>query len=276
MPLRRGARQAIPAEGRIPEVQKSIEVFYRGRGFIGARVAPTIVETHNPDRASLVFDIQAGTRARVGVLEVDGVDGADRNALLSEIDTRVGAAYDADVIQRGLERFEGDLRERGYYEARATHTVTFDSGGSARVTVIVTRGPLVTVAFDGDPLPEDERDRLVPIRTEASVDEDLLEDSALAIEEYLRARGYRDAVVAYTRNPSGDELRLTFTVTRGRRYFVDGVTFDGNRSLSLAEVEAALAIKPESPFVQESLDTGVGALRALYRSRGFSRPTFGR
>ena len=57
----------------------------------------------------------------------------------------------------------------------------------------VDRGPLVSVAFAGDPLPEADRERLVPVRAEGSADEDLLEDANWAIEEYLHARGYRDA-----------------------------------------------------------------------------------
>ena len=44
-----------------------------------------------------------------------------------------------------------------------------------RLTVDVKRGPRVRVVFAGDPLPENRRDSLVPIRQERSVDLDLLE-----------------------------------------------------------------------------------------------------
>ena len=60
-----------------------------------------------------------------------------------------------------------------------------------------TAARVISIAFAGDPLPEAERERLVPVRAEGSADEDLLEDANAAIEEYLQARGYRDAVVEY-------------------------------------------------------------------------------
>lgn len=261
-----------PAAGRVPELQRAMLAFYRSHGFTAARIVPRIETTHTPDRASLVLDVEAGARARLSVLEIEGLAGGERASLLAEIGVRAGSAYDADVIQAGLDRYERDLRAKGFYQARAVHSVRFDSTDSARVTVIVDRGPIVSVTFEGDPLPEADRDRLVPIRTEASVDEDLLEDSSRAIEEYLRGRGYRDAAATYVRMTDGDRLRVVFRVSSGRRYLVAGVDVGGQLTLPVADVLAALAVRSETPFVQETVDTGVRAVRSLYRSRGFTRP----
>jgi outer membrane protein insertion porin family len=206
------------------------------------------------------------------MLAIEGVTPADQSTVLADTGVRVGAPYDAGAIQRGLDRYEADLHARGYYEARVAHAVEFEPDGTARVRLIVDRGALVSLAFEGDDIPASERDRLVPIRVEGSVDEDLLEDSNRAIEEYLRGRGYRDASSSYARELSGEQLRIVFTASRGRRYVVAAVNVDGNRSLPLADALAALAVQPGAPFVQESLDAGVSALRALYRARGFLRP----
>ncbi|MEP7218829.1 MAG: POTRA domain-containing protein, partial [Bacteroidota bacterium] len=77
---------------------------------------------------------------------------------------------------------------------------TFDPQGAARIAITLDRGPHVSIAFTGDAIPDNERDRLVPARTEASVDEDLLEDSNRAIELFFQTRGYRDAMVTYARS----------------------------------------------------------------------------
>lgn len=260
-----------PQAGRVEELQRFVQAFYRSRGYTTAAVTTSIEESHNPDRASLVVEIQSGPRARVGAVDVEGLMPSEQASLLADVSVRVGGAYDADAIQRGLDRYEADLHGRGYYEARATQSVRFEADGTARVVLVIDRGPVVSIAFEGDPLPEGERERLVPIRTEGSVDEDLLEDSTVAIEEYLRGRGYRDALAAYTRNLNGDQLRLVFTVTQGRRYLLEGVSVQGTRIVPLADVQAALALQPRSPFVQESLDTGLARVRGLYRSRGFAR-----
>ena len=153
------------------------------------------------------------------------------------------------------------LRARGFYEARASHLVRFDPAGTAIVTVSVDRGPNVTVTFAGDQLPESDRDRLVPVRSEGSVDEDLLEDSNFAIEEYLRGRGYRNAVSGYTRTARDGQLNITFTVSRGPRYVLDGLEIVGNSSILTAELQELVRLKPGEPFVQATLNGGVGAIR---------------
>ena len=263
---------AAPAAGRVEDATDELRALYRTRGYPQAQVTPRIEETHNPDRATMAFDIQAGPRASIGRVDVDEVDATDRPAAPGSIAVRQGDPYDADEIAGELEDYVGELRARGFYEATATHTVTFDPNGLATVRIVVDRGPLVTIAFAGDTLPEDDRERLVPVRAEGSADEDLLEDANFAIEEYLKARGYRDAVVNYTRDPSGAALTITFTVKQGRRHVVSAIAADGNRAVTQAELMQLLRIKEGEPFVQAALDGGVAAIRDLYRARGFTRP----
>ena len=85
-------------------------------------------------------------------------------------------------------------------------------------------------------------------------------------------RGYRDAIASYTRVMEGERLRLTFTVTRGRRYLVSDVSVTGNQIVPTADLQNALPLKVDAPFAQDTLDAGVAAIRTLYRSRGFIRP----
>ncbi|MEQ1575181.1 MAG: POTRA domain-containing protein, partial [Vicinamibacterales bacterium] len=272
--LRRTITDRFGAEAptaRIEELQRQLQALYRGRGYPDAKVTPRVQQAHNPDRASLVFDIEAGRRAVIGALDVESADPAEREALLAQPALRVGQPYEADAIQQALARQETALRARGYYEARAVHFATFDRDGAARVTVTLDRGPHVSLAFAGDPIPENERDRLVPVRVEASVDEDLLEDSSRAIENWLKGRGYRDAIVTYTRDEQSGELTVTFTVSRGLRYVLDRVTVGGNVAMFTPDVLAVLGVKPEAPFVQDVLDAGIAAVRNSYRSRGFAR-----
>ena len=125
--------------------------------------------------------------------------------------------------------------------------------------------------FTGDPLPEAERERLVPIRREGSADEDLLEDSSRAIEDYLYARGYRDANAVYTRQEQKEELVITFDVDRGPRYLVRNVSFTGNMAIPETELLPLMRLKPGEPFVRSTVSSGIAAIERLYRMRGFTR-----
>jgi outer membrane protein insertion porin family len=264
---------AAPAATRLDAMMEALRGVYAERGFPAARITPRLEETHQPDRATMVFDIIAGGRATIGRLEVDEIDATDRRVTPGDLGIRAGDPYDNDAIVEALERYAGALRARGFYEARAVHTPTFEADGTATVRVTIDRGPLVTVAFAGDPLPEADRDRLVPVRAEGSVDEDLLEDATFAIEEYLHARGYRDAAVEYARAESEGTLTITFTVMRGARYVIENMAIGGNVSLPVAELERLVPIKAGQPYVQAAATAAATALRDAYRARGFTRTT---
>ncbi|HKC55192.1 MAG TPA: POTRA domain-containing protein [Vicinamibacterales bacterium] len=260
-----------PVASRAEDVARSLQGVYRERGYTQPAITPRIEISHRPDRASLVLEINAGPRAAIGQVDVDADDPADRGAL-ANTGIAVGAPYDAAAIDTQLEKYQAALRARGYYEARATHNVDFVNGGVS-VHVAIDRGPHVLVAFAGDPLPEADRERLVPIRAEASADEDLLEDSSRAIEDYFHARGYRDAMALYTRDESvPGEVTVRFTISRGPRYVVDALAITGNMSMATTELAPIVRLKAGDVFVQGALDAAVTGIHGLYRARGFTRP----
>src|SRR5687767_15475504 len=161
------------------------------------------------------------------------------------------------------------MRAQGFYQARAS--VSANMPDDAILIVSLLRGPLVMVEFTGDPVPEGERDRLVPVRAEGSTDEDLLEDSKRAIEQYFRARGYRDATAEYTRDETPGQLKITFRIMRGAHYTVDSVRITGNSAIPAEELQKIVTITRGSDFVAATLEAQVAALQAEYTTRGFPR-----
>ena len=259
---------AAPVASRADDVARALQGVYRDRGYIQPTITPRIEITHKPDRASMVLDITAGPRALIRDIQIDADDPSDRNAL-ANTGIAIGQPYGAADVDAQLQKYQAMLRSRGFYEARAAHNVDFVNGG-AIVRVAIDRGPHVSVAFSGDALPEAERDRLVPIRAEASADEDLLEDSSRAIEDYFHARGYREATATYTREDAPGELTVRFTISRGARYIVDALTIKGNSVLPTTELAPIVRLKSGDPFVQGTLDAALAGIRGLYRARGFT------
>ncbi len=271
--LRRAVRDrfglAIPPARRRDEVARLLKDTYKLRGYPQAAVTPQLEETHNPDRATLVFEIQAGPRVGIAQVTVNQEDQTAPNVVVGAPDVRAGQPYDAARIDKELDRYVTSMRERGYLEARASHMAEFGPSG-ADVTLDVFRGPHVTIAFTGDPIPSGERDRLVPIKNEASVSQDLLEDAQNGIVSYLRGRGYRDAMVDYTPVENGNELTLTFDVSAGPRYLMDDLSVTGNMAVTSTDITTALRFKKGEPFVQSTIDAGIAAVRNLYRNQGYT------
>jgi outer membrane protein insertion porin family len=260
-----------PGAARAAEAVEFLRRTYRSRGYPAAMVTTRVDETHNPDRATLIFQIEAGRRARIADVRFVQLDEDATTTITGIPAVRIGDPYDSETVDQSLREWENRLRERGYYEARASHAA--DIADDAYLRVTFRRGPRVEVAFAGDPLPASEQERLVPVRTEASADEDLLEDSALAIQRYLNERGYRDATARYTRAETPGELTITFTVTRGAHYTIDSVTVTGNSALPEAEVRDLLNLDTGDPFVDATLKSRAAELQNVYRARGHTRAT---
>lgn len=263
---------ASPSPTRIPEVVEALRQEYRRRGYPGAKLTPRLEQTHDPDRATLVIDVAAGPRARILDVRVTQVDANERSTLTEVPDIKVGDTYDEQEIGRKLQTWESRMRSRGYYEARANSNASISEDGSVFLFLNLELGPMVRLVFTGDPLPSDELDRLVPVRREASVDEDLLEDSQSMIESYLHSRGYRDATARYTREERAGELIVTFNIMRGPRYLVRNVTISGNFVLPTEQLRSLIRLQDGEPFVRATLAMGVSAIENTYRAAGFNRP----
>jgi outer membrane protein insertion porin family len=259
-----------PRAARAPEMIDALRMEYRRRGYANARVDSRLEETHDPDRATLVFEVEAGRRLIIADRRFTQRD-ADVQGTVTELpDIKPGQPFDDDVIDRELRAWEDTMHSRGFYEARASHGSEITADG-AIVSVNLTRGPRVVVRFTGDSLAEGDRERLVPIRAEGSADEDLLEDSSRAIEDYLHSRGYRDANAVYTSQEQKEELVITFDVGRGPRYLVRNISFTGNMAISEMDLRPLIPLKTGEPFVRAAVAAGLAAIERLYRTRGFTR-----
>ena len=271
-------RQAIverfgpaPDAGRAGEVLDYLRVFYREAGYARASLTSEVEVRHDPDRSTLVVLVAGATPAPVRAVRVEGaLSEAEREALLDRLGVRQGRPLDGLALRAALERYERDLRGRGYYEARADLSVEFTPDDQVDLTIVVESGARISLEFEGDALPAP-RQQLVPVEREASVDEDLLDGSALAIEQYWRTRGYREAEVTHRRLERADEQVIVFTTRRGRRAVVGEVQVLGASGVTEEEVRTVIRLRPKDTFLQSAVDRSVAAIRALYHARGFAR-----
>jgi outer membrane protein insertion porin family len=264
----------------------TLQAYYADRGFPRATILPRLQEEDPaPERVELVLSIDAGERVTIGGATVTGVQptaqsprgggpGAPLESapqVLAALNLQAGRPYDRPAIDARVSAYEESLRERGYYEARVRASpVMAEDGRTVSVTVSVDPGPHVNLVFAGDPVTGDVQD-LVPIRSERSVDQDLLEDASVAIENALREQGYRAAEAPYSRQARGNELIVTFTITRGPLHRLESIDVGGNAALDRAAIAPLLQIKPGEPFVQARVGAIAAAITELYRVRGFAQ-----
>ena len=262
----------LPSANRVGEMVTRLRAFYADRGFPNATILPRIQEEEPaPERVELVLTIEAGARVTIGSVNVTGTPLDPAAEVLRVVKVQTGDPFDLPALEARTAAYEETMRGRGYYEARVreSHTPAPD-GLTVALTLEVAPGPRVNLVFAGDPLPEGNRDALVPIRRERSVDQDLLEDSSRAIENALREQGYRTAQAPYAQQQRAGELLLTFTIARGPLYRVESVDVTGMSRLARAEIAPLLQLKPGDPFVEARVGLVAAAIAELYRVRGFA------
>ena len=262
-----------PPLGRAGDVTRVLERLYQDRGYFNASIRPGSSEGQASTRTILTFDIDSGPQARIRHIDVVGDTQTTREDLLARLDLAPGRGYERPHLNDRLEEYVRRLKSRGRLQAAANHTASVSSDGTtADLELDVRAGPVVSVQFQGDPLPAARRAELVPIEREGSVDEDLLEDSLQRIREFLRQQGYWKADATVDPRQEGDRLTVTFTVRRGPLYRVspDGVQVTGNTAISQQEIRPLIPLAPGVPYVASYLDAASAAIDRVYRERGFA------
>ncbi len=277
---RRALRTAVtdrygvsPPLGRVDEVARLLRGLYEDHGYLEADVTPE-TSSGEGELVTLSFRIQAGPQARLSAIRIGGTPLRPAAQILEKLGLHVGDPYDRLDLQNRLDRYTEELKGSGYYEARIVPSITpGDHRETVALTITVEPGPHVTIAFAGDPLPEDQRATLVPIQREGSVDEDLLEDSSRRIQDYFRAQGYRDAAAPFSREQRGNELAVVFRIHRGPLYRIAEVASTGDTVVPLSDLPETLQLRTGQPFVQSRLDGAVAALAGRYRRLGYAAVT---
>jgi outer membrane protein insertion porin family len=260
-----------PSVSRAAQVVSTLETLYRDHGYPRAQIAARSEVARDGTTATLVFAIQPGLQARVGSVDVQGAPPGSVPALLKAIDLKTGDPYDGLGLDARLANYAGELRAQGYYEARMSQSPRYvDEDRRVDLVLNVDAGPHVEIVFQGDPLTSRERDDLVPIAREHSVNEDILEDSKFAIEGNLRARGYCNPRADYQRNAASGVLRIVFTVARGPLCTLERADVAGNAALSAEELNPLIQSQPGQPFIEDTLGADVSRIEGLYRRRGFA------
>jgi outer membrane protein assembly complex protein YaeT len=264
---------ASPSLARAPLVVSTLQTLYRDRGYPRAVITARAVPDRDPASASLVLSIEPGLRATIDAIDVQaGQRAAAVPAdLLRRLDLRSGAEYDGMALDASLARYADELRGQGYYEARLAHFPRFvNDDRNVNLVISLDQGPRVEVVFQGDVLTAREREQLVPIAREHSVDEDLLEDSKFGIERHFRSRGYCNPRADYQRNAVDGVLRIVFNVAHGLQCVVETMDITGNSAISSVELTPLIQTKAGQPFNESALGADAARIQGLYRQRGFA------
>jgi outer membrane protein insertion porin family len=243
-------------------------------------------------QVNAIFFVTVGPPAKIGDVAVEGKDpGIDvttfrkkgslncsRLALIfnkkcqakvnrNTVDTALTGVR--EYYQKG-ERLEGtiSLQDSSYQTQRRQVDYKFAAN----------QGPVVSIKIDGTKVSKSRMKLLVPVFQEGAVDNDLLNEGAFNIREFLQRKGYFDATVDVSLSDDKDKaghVQITYTVVTGREHRVTDVKISGNKYFDHDTIEELMRTK-KSDLYQRSgqyssqlVASDVSSIQALYRANGF-------
>ena len=267
---------STPSPGRGVEVGQMLEGFYNDHGYLRATVRPTQEVFHDPDRTVLVFEIESGPRAKVAHATVAGDPGEPEAAFLRRMHAEPGSVYQRTEVDDRLREFVQRVRKQGRYQAVATHRfreVERRHHRRPRVRPGARAARVDRLRRGSDAA--DKLQELVPVRTECSVEEDLIEDSERRITESLRQQGYWKASARSPRNgppTDGWSSSSPFIADCSTGSTREAPRSPAMRRFPIEELQPSLVRLQEGMLYHSAnLDAATGAIRALYLARGFAQ-----
>ncbi len=259
--------------------------FYHRQGYFQPQVTLNAIPQARKNTVNLQIKIQQGSRARLGKILFTG------NRVLPDVLLyfTLGVAegyYEADEIEKGLDKLNQLYQNRGYIQSTlGPPELSYDERKQeVSITIPIEAGIQVKVHFKGKfekqtffwkrPL----EDQLL-IKEEKSIDTNVLEESRERLERYFKGQGYLFAKVTYVREDQTEKglVNITFEIESGHPVLLMSIRFEGNQKIPAKELRKLIQTQSTGiliPYVvqEKTIQADIKTLTAYYRSQGFLQP----
>ena len=277
---------------RISTAANSLRSFLQHNGFFLAKVhaEPDIDDAHQLVNVS--FTVETGRRARIGNVTITGPNDAEQASLLHATRSlrarlsggvlKPGKPYTAELLSAAT----SDLKRALVRQHRLSGHVQENppqyhaDSNRADVSFSIEVGPVVSVRTTGarlSPLPflsGFEKKKLIPIYSEGSIDQDLIDEGQRNLIDYFQKKGYSDVRVSTDVERHPDQILVVYKIDRGKKHKVDQIAFHGNHALSDKDLMGQVTVKKSHIWThgsssQKLLKQSSDNIEALYRDRGY-------
>lgn len=197
--------------------------------------------------------------------------GSDTQGLSALVAVRRGQVLSPLAVRRSVEALWNTGRFTNV-EARAVDV----PGGVRLVFSLTPVQQLVRLVIEGNVALTDEEIRQASgLQEYAPLDPDSVDAARGAIEEAYSRKGYDQARVMVSQEPTPGGVALVLTLDEGEPTRLGSMTLTGSPGLPLPRLLEALGLTPGAVFDQAKLDAGLERLKALYREQHYYRARIG-
>ncbi len=272
---------------RVKDAAPALQRFFANNGYFMADVQ---ADTRTDEAAQLVtvnYLVTLGKRARLGAIDLGGATPeltARLQNSLHSIGARLhgailksGKPYDAEHIRAAQRFLQNYLGSHDYLSSQIKLEIGEYDSKTNRVPVHfdVTPGPKVAIGVTGAHVSKRTLCSQVPIYQENTVDQDLVNTGGRNLTSYFQSKGYFDAQVTSMLGSNSDgTTNLTYSIDRGPRPRVAGVSVTGNRKFDQSQLKDQILVKKGSllsrgTFSEDLVRKTTANLKAYYQNAGY-------
>jgi outer membrane protein insertion porin family len=165
----------------------------------------------------------------------------DESRIRANMSTRVGQAFEEDVIERDI---------KGLYATGLVENVDVTTqdvrGGIAVIVKVTGRGAIGEIVFVGNSVFDSDKLRKeVDVKVNEPVDEAKLFTGANKIRDLYSKKGYADITVDYRTDslPTAGFVRVIYSITEGERGIINDIRFEGLTAVKESAVRSKMKLK---------------------------------
>jgi outer membrane protein insertion porin family len=277
---------------RVNVGQQALQDFFKRNGFFQSAIQSDIQIDDAHQLVNVSFAVKLGKRARIADVEIQGLEGAEASRLLRFTHSlrarltggqlKSGKPYTAERMKAAEALIKRALSKQHRLASSVQPNPPRYHSETNRVDVSfkVELGPVVTVRATGAKLSwlpllsGREMRKAVPIYSERSIDNDLVEEGQQNLIDFFQKKGYFDVAVNVNLTRQPDQVLLVYEIERGKKHKVDHISFHGNREISSGDLLAHIVVRKahiwnHGSVSQKLLKQSVSNLEAIYRDKGY-------
>jgi len=277
---------------RVPVAEQALLDFFHRNGYFKASVHADSSIDDPHQLVNVNFTVVLGKQARVGGVEIQGVDNHEAVVLVRSMRSlrarltggllKSGKPYTAERVKAAIASIKRTLAQQHRLASTVQQSPPLFHPENDRVDVSfkIELGPVVTVRTQGAKLSSisflatRQIRKLIPIYSEGTIDRDLVDEGQQNLIDFFQKKGYSDVKVTVNYTEQPDQIVVVYDIDRGKKHKVQRISFHGNQQISDNDLMAQVLIKRSHLWSHGSvspklLKQSISNLESLYRERGY-------
>jgi outer membrane protein assembly factor BamA len=279
-------------KARIPVAEQAMVQFLQHQGYFQAQVHSQSTIDDANQLVHVTFVVQAGKRARIGTVELNGPASPEQATLLRKLRSlrarftgallKSGKPYTAERIKAATSLIQKTLASEHRLASKVQPNPPEYHADTNRVDVSfkIELGPVVLVRVTGARvswipfMSGREIKKLIPIYSEGTIDPDLVREGQRNLADHFQGKGYFDVKVTTDVQRQPDKVVLVYKIERGSKHKVDRISFQGNHEITTKQLSPLIVVKRahiigHGSISEKLLKQSADNLQAYYRDQGY-------